>query len=401
MENPQIQLVKRQESYELVVTDELERKIRFLCDKLPKNEYSGTLFYTVEGNFKDKDLRIIAKDFFLQDVGEAAYTEFQNDVDLAGYMATHELWDCYTGLMHSHQNFSAFFSGTDLSTLKEEGKDTNHFVSLIVNNAGEYCASITRKISSVVKGTETISYNTFNDEHIDEASVDFTKESSYIEYYPLTIIMPEVTPKSELEIRLEEVRKNARSYINRKYTSTPNYSFSHPAIIPPNTKTISGIDRVQAINAEAKEIRMDEPKQLQMFSDKEMGKAKEDIEENLNIPYDEVHVNQEIVINSITQIITGDLFSIYKQSIDLNKWANNMENLYNKRFGDPENENFKYWVDTMLDFLISEVYDDKLIEQGEDFMWAIWAYDVLVELEKFPKNKYLEVFSKSINRWLI
>ena len=109
----------------MTVTRELEKKIRFLCDKLPRNEWSGTLFYTVEGSFANGDLHIIAKDFFLQDVGEAAYTEFKNDVDLAGYMAVHELWDCYTGLMHSHAGMSCFFSGTDLGTLKSEGNDAN------------------------------------------------------------------------------------------------------------------------------------------------------------------------------------------------------------------------------------------------------------------------------------
>lgn len=100
MENQQITLVKRQESFDMIITEELEQQIRFLCEKLPNNEYSGTLFYKVEGSFKDGDLKIIGVNFFLQDVGEAAYTEFQNDVELAAYMATHELWDCYTGLMH-------------------------------------------------------------------------------------------------------------------------------------------------------------------------------------------------------------------------------------------------------------------------------------------------------------
>lgn len=100
MENPQIQLIKKSELYKLTVTQELEKKIRFLCDKLPHNEWSGTLFYTIEGSFEDNNLHVICKDFFLQDVGESTYTEFQNDVDLAGYIAEHELWDCYTGLMH-------------------------------------------------------------------------------------------------------------------------------------------------------------------------------------------------------------------------------------------------------------------------------------------------------------
>lgn len=100
MENQQIQLIKKQESFDLFITDELESKIRFLCSRLPRNEYSGTLFYSVEGSFKDKDLKIIAKDFFLQDIGDATFTEFQNNVELAGYIADHELWDCYIGLMH-------------------------------------------------------------------------------------------------------------------------------------------------------------------------------------------------------------------------------------------------------------------------------------------------------------
>ena len=185
MENQKIILLKKQESYKITVTRELEKKIRFLCDKLPRNEWSGTLFYAVEGSFKDKNLHIIAKDFFLQDVGEAAYTEFKNDVDLAGYMAAHELWDCYTGLMHSHDMMSTFFSGTDLNTLKEEGNDANHFVSLIVNNAGTYTAAVTRKVVYKSTGTSLVKYNTFDNVEVDDETLTFEKEETFIEYYPL------------------------------------------------------------------------------------------------------------------------------------------------------------------------------------------------------------------------
>ena len=100
MESNQIRLIKRQESFKLTVKQELEEKIRFLCNQLPRNEWSGTLFYDIEGSFEENNLHVICRDFFLQDVGEATYTEFKNDVDLASYMAEHELWDCYTGLTH-------------------------------------------------------------------------------------------------------------------------------------------------------------------------------------------------------------------------------------------------------------------------------------------------------------
>lgn len=100
MENQSIQLIKSQESYKLTVTENLERQIRFLCSKLPHNEWSGTLFYTVEGSFEDKNLHVICKEMFLQDVGEATFTSFQDDANLATYVVEHELYDCYTGLMH-------------------------------------------------------------------------------------------------------------------------------------------------------------------------------------------------------------------------------------------------------------------------------------------------------------
>ena len=100
MDKTQVPLIKKTDSYKLTVSLELEKMIRFLCNKLPRNEWSGTLFYTVEGSFEEKNLHVICKDFFLQDVGGATYTEFKYDVDLAAYTVEHDLIDCYTGIMH-------------------------------------------------------------------------------------------------------------------------------------------------------------------------------------------------------------------------------------------------------------------------------------------------------------
>ena len=40
-----------------------------------------------------------------------------------------------------------------------------------------------------------------------------------------------------------------------------------------------------------------------------------------NIDYAKHHINPTILSNTITQIITGDILSIYKSNIDLNKWV--------------------------------------------------------------------------------
>ena len=83
------------------------------------------------------------------DLGNATFTEFKMNEDVAAYMAQNiELFDCEIGLVHSHHQMSTNPSGTDLNTLREEGNERNCFVSLIVNNAGTYYAAITRKVQS-------------------------------------------------------------------------------------------------------------------------------------------------------------------------------------------------------------------------------------------------------------
>lgn len=103
---PSLALEKDPHNYTLIVTKELETKIRRVCDRWPNNEWSGTLFYTIEGSFKNKDLKIYAKDFYLQDKGTAGFTQFKNDVNLAGYMVDNNLMDCYMGLIHSHDTMA-------------------------------------------------------------------------------------------------------------------------------------------------------------------------------------------------------------------------------------------------------------------------------------------------------
>lgn len=298
----------------------------------------------------------------------------------------------------SHNQMSTFFSGTDIATLKEEGIDNNHFVSLIVNNSGVYNAAITRKINDTIKGNKIINYNSFNDEHIQEESENFERTDSYVEYYPLNVIMPsEDDSLKELEERFKEVKEDSSKKQAQKYTKYINssgYQYDYSKYKNPYTPTNEFKNAPPVVKQETP------VKQLSLFTREEMGVPSK-YEELIDIPYGTVHVRPSIIADTVTQIITGDIFSTYKQTVDIDKWAANMENLYNRRFQSSENENFKYWVDTVLDFLVAEVDDPALIENGEDYMWAIWAYDVIERLESFPQNRYLKTFINSLNRWII
>ena len=83
-------------------------------------------------------------------------------------------------------NKMTFFSGTDTATLKEEGIDRNHFVSLIVNNEGTYTAAITRRVKATKSITEDFSYPTFEDERVVDTKT-YTVESDELEWFYLNI----------------------------------------------------------------------------------------------------------------------------------------------------------------------------------------------------------------------
>ena len=129
----------------LLIEKALHEKIIYLCSRISSVEWSGVLFYEMEGTLGE-DLKIIAKDLLLLNIHASTYTEYENDTtDIPAYMVEHGLTHAYQGHIHSHNTMATFFSGTDTATLKEEGAKRPHFLSLIVNNANQYTACITAK----------------------------------------------------------------------------------------------------------------------------------------------------------------------------------------------------------------------------------------------------------------
>lgn len=132
---------------ELIVDTILEAKIKYLSYLYPNNEWSGILFVEYKGSFKNKDLKIIARDLYLMDIGSSTLTEYSSgNAEYFKYAAENNLLDCDFGVIHTHHNMNAFFSLTDSQELEKTGKEREVYVSLIVNNKGEYVARITQRV---------------------------------------------------------------------------------------------------------------------------------------------------------------------------------------------------------------------------------------------------------------
>ena len=359
------------------------------------------------------------------DIGTASYTEFDMSSDVISYMTDNiELLDCQIGLYHSHNQMPTFMSGTDLATLQEEGSDRNHFVSLIVNNAGKYTAGITRKVKSTKTIVEDFSYPTYEDGLIQDTK-SYTVENEEIEWFNLDIEFekPQNSFQEEISNRLEEIRKakqvKANQYpVSKGYSSYPaskgyqaslfdGYDPQGRKII--NNEVIPTVSKSYTVPAgRANIIPKNEDEENNLPFDKSYwyGEDNDDMKEGLfEIPYGAVTFAKGTVQDITRQLITGSIIITKNSKIDLNQWAKGMTPLYEKRFGEGKNgmKLFNVWADNYIEFLCWYAEDEELIKlgMGDEEMAAVLAHDVIEALTELPENRFIKAYIDILEKYLI
>ena len=393
--------MEKQSSYNIIISSKVEQKIRCLCSKLWNLEWSGILFYTSTGTFEDNTLEIKCQDLLVMDIGTSAFTEFTESPEVINYMVNNDLLDSYTGLIHSHNNMAAFFSNTDINTLKEEGNNTNHFVSLIVNNEGKYVAKITRKIKVLKNIKEKTSYNSFNNELIEKTN-SYTEEKILLEDYDLNIVKEFLYASidSEIENRLSEIRTLKEQ--EKLKTKSPSISFPDKfsqytiPVLPKfdnykNSSNIKNDSKVKkSFNTPINNINME--------------KYYEEDFQNFN--YEELEFDKTAIKNSVLQLITGSIIITKDSNINLERWVSNMSTIYEKRFGKGELglKAFDAWAEVLIEYLSWSTPDSTLEDTlGLDYseIACIFSFHVIKELQKLQINPYIEIFIKHLKRYII
>ena len=399
-EEKKLELVHQQSIYKMVIPQEVENKIRLLCREIHNVEWSGVLFYKVSGSFEDKSLTITCVDLFQMDEGTGGYTEYDMSPDVMGYMVDHpELLDAgvYQGLIHSHNNMATFFSSTDTATLQSEGSDMNHFVSLIVNNAGKYTAGVTRKAKLKQTVNEEFTYPTWGDERV-SGNRTFTVEKEYIQWFNLDIEIEGVSNDFETEMleRIKAIRaskanaskgniENARSpyysggYKKEDYGKYPIGSYGSPKgyTVPAGPANTTPIKR--------------EVKQPTLF---------DDANEEFMIDYEKFKLSDEIVDWVVKQTITCSVIIPNSSNIDVEKWARSMDSLYKKRFADKKE--FEAFASNFVDFVVNYTEDPEaaaFLDATE--MAAVLAYQVREKLSTLPKNEWLDTWMELYDDYIL
>lgn len=380
----QTMLIEASLSYKLILTNNLLNKIEYICSKLPTLEWSGTLFYKVEGSFKNKDLCLTGVDLLLQDIGSQAATEFTPSTEVGFYIAQNNLMDCQLALIHSHNTMATFFSGTDKSTLLSEGLDRNHFLSLIVNNAGVYTAKITRQISYNSDIVFSYKYNTFGNEEITESNLTKKENKVAVEAFPLEIIkegrefqeldevINSLTKAKEAEAAKH--REAVTSWCNNYGTVDPQSSFQFPSIMtkPKISEKSSWI-----------------PKDYKDYTDDD----KEQVEE---IDYKNTPYNADAVKKIVICLLKGTPLVTKYQRFTIEECAKYAESQIDSSFDAKEYLDF---ASSLVEYLFWNTDDNSTLSIEED--QAILAYHVSEELNKLKPTPLINVYLEIIDAYII
>lgn len=399
----------------MIVPRNVEEKIRYLLRKFPSTEWSGVLFYSHEGSFENNDLTLTCKDIFPMDLGTTGWTEFNMNEDVAAYMAENiELFNYDLGLIHSHHNMGAFFSGQDNKMLQQEGEDTNCFVSLVVDTRGKYVARITRKVQT--KSEVTIkklgtSYEFFGEGNktIAPNTVETTKviDKEVIEYFDLNVDIQTVdNPLSYLDTRFEEIKEKKKYIVSdTQYINMENQIKDSDNPIFPSFRDYID-DNPSFPN---KEIMKNTNNGTNILTSNEVNEILNHQEKTDKIIDNWEPDTKKIYKAAVTMITCSFIINVEK--FNLKAWITKyMEYNYNRIFSDDPNLNYTHnsfmeWRDFIIQFVLdyypSEDTPLELLEDTDTY-YSILASAIKEELMPYAKNnKYITAYCDALDDYII
>lgn len=204
-------------------------QIKHLCSVISTVEWSGCLFYSIDGSIKDpKNMVITLKDILPLDKGSSGFTSYEIDNRYVEYlMDDEERLEWHVGHIHSHHNMAVFFSGTDTEELHENSENHNLYLSLIVNNRLDFKAKLAFR-AEAMSTTGVLPYiakdENGNPFQVSEAEFKIKKEKLFV--YDCDIEVPNHKP-TVTEYFLKKVAdilkpKHVTNYHNKGWKNKSN-----------------------------------------------------------------------------------------------------------------------------------------------------------------------------------
>lgn len=148
-------VLKQTTQIQVVISKTIKEQLNYICSSISHIEWSGIVFYKIEGSIKEPSkMKIVVEEILPLDIGDHTRTAYDFDEIYINYiMEDPKRGEYKVGHLHSHHNMGVYFSGTDDEEIYKNVFAHNIYFSLIVNNALEMVA----KVVTVAKVSKEIS----------------------------------------------------------------------------------------------------------------------------------------------------------------------------------------------------------------------------------------------------
>lgn len=188
-------------------------KVKYLCLKIPHEEWSGPLFYSIEGSIeKPETFKIKLEDILPLDRGTGSFTSYELDDRFIEYMTEpgqeHRM-DWKMGHIHSHNTMKVFFSGTDMAELNDNAPLHNFYLSLIVNDFMDFTAKIAFVVTATFKASATKFAKNENGADFKMGKANLTRTEQVLYVYNCLINAPieRLEVPEDFEAKVAEILK--------------------------------------------------------------------------------------------------------------------------------------------------------------------------------------------------
>lgn len=223
-------------------------KVKYLCRVIREVEWSGVLWYTMEGSMnKPESVVITLKDILLMDKGTKTLTEYDFDkdeslaMDIVDLMMTKPEYKTYIrGLIHSHNDMKVFFSGTDNEELLRSSEYYNFYLSLIVNNNSDFTAKVAFRGKAK---SDAIQYYAKNEKGESYTVGESPVESEFVFTYDCNIVDPIEVDETFVNRSLHIINKAADRDKLKLASATNNSKVNHIGFSNHNLQQNSWTDK--------------------------------------------------------------------------------------------------------------------------------------------------------------
>lgn len=295
----------------------------------------------------------------------------------------------------------AFFSDTDTKTLEIEGADRNNFVSLIVNNDGNYSAAITRKIEITRNINETGSYKVFGeDKSLPVKKVKSKENKTIIVYNKLEVTRPVLDEEPDeimLRIkRLKEIKAAEEKEAAEKRRSLSSTSFGGYGSWDDDDYGYHNYGGLSsAYPGYTPKVHQASP-QPTLFKPEtyHAPKVERIVKEG------DIHYPATLIKSLVTQILTGSICSIYTSKTDIDALAKSLATRFTKRFGDLDS--FSSWLIGNISYIMESTVDDGVFNKVNDEVerTSILAQDLIDVLKGLTWSSYMEAIINELKEYL-